>query len=141
MCGTGGDGAIRFTSAILPRYLRRAKSLEDLLPWLYLKGISSGDFGEALAALLGSSAPGLSASTITRLKEVWGVEAERWQRRDLTAKRYVYFWVDGIYFSARCQRRSKSTPLAGVKMHHLMRFSPALAVVPVVHRRDPRCFV
>ena len=94
-----GDGAIRFTSAILPRYLRRAKSLEDLLPWLYLKGISTGDFGEALAALLGSSAPGLSASTITRLKEVWGVEAERWQRRDLTAKRYVYFWVDGIYFS------------------------------------------
>ena len=92
-----GDGAIRFTSAILPRYLRRAKSLEDLLPWLYLKGISTGDFGEALAALLGSSAPGLSASTITRLKEVWGVEAERWQRRDLTAKRYVYFWVDGIY--------------------------------------------
>ena len=72
-----GDGAIRFTSAILPRYLRRAKSLEDLLPWLYLKGISTGDFGEALAALLGSSAPGLSASTITRLKEVWGVEAER----------------------------------------------------------------
>ena len=63
-----GDGAIRFTSAILPRYLRRAKSLEDLLPWLYL----TGDFGEALAALLGSSAPGLSASTITRLKEVWG---------------------------------------------------------------------
>ena len=96
-----GDGAIRFTSAILSRYLRRAKSLEDLLPWLYLKGISTGDFGEALAALLGSSAPGLSASTITRLKEVWGVEAERWQRRDLTAKRYVYFWVDGIYFSAR----------------------------------------
>ncbi len=82
-----GDGAIRFTSAILPRYLRRAKSLEDLLPWLYLKGISTGDFGEALAALLGSSAPGLSASTITRLKEVWGVEAERWQRRDLTASR------------------------------------------------------
>ena len=94
-----GDGAIRFTSAILPRYLRRAKSLEDLLPWLYLKGISTGDFGEALAALLGSSAPGLSASTITRLQEVWGVEAERWQRRDLTAKRYVYFWVDGIYWT------------------------------------------
>ena len=102
-----GDGAIRFTSAILPRYLRRAKSLEDLLPWLYLKGISTGDFGEALAALLGSSAPGLSASTITRLKEVWGVEAERWQRRDLTAKRYVYFWVDGIYFSARMEEEKQ----------------------------------
>ena len=74
---------------------------------LYLKGISTGDFGEALAALLGSSAPGLSASTITRLKEVWGVEAERWQRRDLTAKRYVYFWVDGIYFSARMEEEKQ----------------------------------
>ena len=66
-----GAGAIRFTSAILPRYLRRTKSLEDLLPWLYLRGISSGDFSEALAALLGARAPGLSASTIGRLKEVW----------------------------------------------------------------------
>ena len=82
-----GDGAIRFTSAILPRYLRRTKNLEDLLPWLYLKGISSGDFCDALAALLGLDAPSLSASTITRLKEVWGAEVERWQRRDLTAKR------------------------------------------------------
>ena len=91
-----GDGAIRFTSAILPRYLRRTKSLEDLLPWLYLKGISTGDFSEALAALLGTQAPGLSASTITRLKEVWQGELEHWQRRDLTAKRYVYFWADGI---------------------------------------------
>ena len=94
----------------LPRYLRRAKILEDLLPWLYLKGISTGDFGEALAALLASvGAPrrSLSASTITRLKEVWGVEAERWQRRDLTAKRYVYFWVDGIYFSARMEEEKQ----------------------------------
>ena len=98
-----GDGAIRFTSAILPRYLRRTKSLEDLLPWLYLKGISTGDFSEALAALLGAEAPGLSASTITRLKEVWGAEAERWQRRDLSARRYVYFWVDGIYFGTRME--------------------------------------
>ena len=109
-----GDGA-SFTSAILPRYLRRAKSLEDLLPWLYLKGISTGDFGEALAALLGSSAPGLSASTIgpRRLKEVWGVEAERWQRRDLTAKRYVYFWVDGIYFSARMEEEKQCILVIG----------------------------
>ena len=82
-----GAGAIRFTSAILPRYLRRTKSLEDLLPWLYLRGISSGDFSEALAALLGAQAPGLSASTIGRLKEVWQDEMERWQRRDLSAKR------------------------------------------------------
>ena len=84
-----GDGAIRFTSAILPRYLRRTKSLEDLLPWLYLKGISTGDFSEALAALLGTQAPGLSASTISRLKDVWGAGMERWQRRDLTAKQHL----------------------------------------------------
>ena len=102
-----GDGAIRFTSAILPRYLRRTKSLEDILPWLYLKGISTGDFSEALAALLGTQAPGLSASTITRLKEIWGVEMECWQRRDLTAKRYVYFWADGIYFGARMEEEKQ----------------------------------
>ncbi len=102
-----GDGAIRFTSSILPRYLRRTKSLEDLLPWLYLKGISTGDFSEALAALLGMKAAGLSASTISRLKEVWQDEAERWRRRDLTAKRYVYFWADGIYFSARMEEEKQ----------------------------------
>ncbi len=102
-----GNGAIRFTPTILPRYLRRTRSLEDLLPWLYLKGISTGDFSQALAALLGTQAPGLSASTITRLKEVWGTEMERWQRRDLTAKRYVYFWVDGIYFSARMEEEKQ----------------------------------
>ena len=102
-----GDGAIRFTPAILPRYLRRTKSLEDLLPWLYLKGISTGNFSEALAALLGNSAPGLSASTITRLKEVWGTEAECWQRRDLAARRYAYFWADGIYFGARMEEEKQ----------------------------------
>ena len=102
-----GDGAIAFTPAILPRYLRRTRSLEDLLPWLYLKGISTGDFRDALAALLGAEAPGLSASTITRLKEIWGGDAERWQQRDLTAKRYVYLWVDGIYFSARMEEEKQ----------------------------------
>ena len=85
----------------MPPYLRRAKSIEELLPWLYLKGISTGDFCEALAALLGPVAPGLSASTIARLKEVWQGELEHWQRRDLSAKRYVYFWADGVYFSPR----------------------------------------
>ena len=94
-------GPIRFTSAILPPYLRRARSLEELLPWLYLKGISTGDFGDALAALLGSDAPGLSATTIARLKATWTEDYERWQRRDLSARRYVYFWVDGIYFQPR----------------------------------------
>ena len=94
-------GRIGFTSSILPRYLRRSKSMEELLPWLYLKGISSGDFGEALAALLGPDAPGLTASTISRLKALWWDEYEAWQQRDLSARRYVYFWADGIYFSPR----------------------------------------
>ena len=96
-----GRGRIRFTSSILPPYLRRAKSVEDLLPWLYLKGISTGDFGEALAALLGPDAPGLSATTVIRLKTAWAEEYERWLRRDLSAKRYVYLWADGVYFSPR----------------------------------------
>jgi transposase-like protein len=95
------EAKIRFTSAILPRYLRRTRSLEELLPWLYLKGISTGDFSEALVALLGSDAPGLSASTISRLKEAWQTELDAWQARDLAGKRYVYFWVDGVYFNAR----------------------------------------
>ena len=80
--GAGEAGKIRFTSAILPPYLRRAKSIEELLPWLYLKGISTGDFTEALAALLGPDAPGLSASTITRLKDVWQGELARWEKRE-----------------------------------------------------------
>ena len=94
-------GRIDFTSLILPRYLRRSKSVEELLPWLYLKGISSGGFGEALSALLGPDAPGLSASTIARLKALWWEQYVAWQKRDLSAKRYVYFWADGVYFSPR----------------------------------------
>jgi len=97
-----GSG-IRFTSKILPPYLRRTRSIEELLPWLYLKGISTGDFSEALAALLGPDAPGLSASTISRLKEVWAGELQEWQHRDLSGKRYVYWWVDGLYFQVRLE--------------------------------------
>lgn len=92
---------LRFTSTILPPYLRRAKSIEELLPWLYLKGISTGDFSEALAALLGPDAAGLSATTITRLKADWWDDYERWSKRDLSARRYVYFWADGVYFTPR----------------------------------------
>ncbi len=92
---------IRFHSAILPPYMRRSRSIEDLLPWLYLKGVSTGDFTEALHALLGPDAPGLSASTISRLKESWQAELKAWQTRDLHQTRYGYFWVDGIYFEAR----------------------------------------
>jgi len=94
-------GRIKFTSVILPSYLRRAKSVEELLPWLYLKGISTGDFPEALAALLGPDAPGLTASTIGRLKAVWQDQYEAWRKRDLTARHYVYFWADGVYFKPR----------------------------------------
>ena len=94
---------IRFTPAILPPYARRSKSLEVLIPILYLKGISTGDFEEVLAALLGKDAPGLSASTISRLKEAWSDEHNRWKRRDLSARRYVYVWADGIYLQARLE--------------------------------------
>jgi transposase-like protein len=94
---------IRFTPAILPPYARRSKSLEVLIPILYLKGISTGDFEEALAALLGRQAPGLSASTISRLKEAWGDEHNRWKKRDLSARRYVYVWADGIHLQARLE--------------------------------------
>src|SRR5438876_1281698 len=100
-----GEGAerIRFTSAILPPYARRSKSLAVLIPILYLKGISSGDFEDALAALLGPDAGGLSASSIARLKEAWSDEHVRWSKRDLAAKRYAYFWVDGIHVQARLE--------------------------------------
>ena len=92
---------IKFTSKIVPPYLRKAKSIEDLPPWLYLKGISTGDFSEALAALLGPDAEGLSFSTITRLKAAWWEEYETWRKRDLKGKRYVYIWADGVYFTPR----------------------------------------
>ncbi|MBM3576073.1 MAG: IS256 family transposase [Alphaproteobacteria bacterium] len=101
--GAGDPERIRFTPAILPPYARRSKSLEMLIPILYLKGVSTGDFEEALAALLGKDAPGLSASTIARLKEVWLDEHKRWNERDLSTKRYVYVWADGIHLQARLE--------------------------------------
>jgi putative transposase len=94
---------IRFHSALLPPYIRRSTSLEALLPWLYLKGISTGDFSEALQALLGPDAPGLSPATLSRLKQGWQDELAQWQQRDLSGKRYVYFWVDGVYFQTRLE--------------------------------------
>ncbi len=95
-----GQG-IKFNSSLLPPYLRKTKSVEDVLPWLYLKGISTGDFQEALQALLGSKAKGLSASTISRCKRIWEEEHEKWSRRNLKNKRYVYIWADGTYFNVR----------------------------------------
>lgn len=98
--GAGAD-KITFTPSILPRYLRKARSVEDLLPWLYLKGVSSGDFQEALAALLGPNAKGLSATTISRLKADWWEDYQAWQKRDLSTRRFLYIWADGVYFKPR----------------------------------------
>ena len=91
----------RFTSQILPPYPRRTKSVEELIPWSYRKGISTGDFSEALEALLGPDAPGLSATTVVRLKDVWRREYEAWSKRDLSGQRFVYIWADGIYSNVR----------------------------------------
>src|SRR5713226_6669667 len=97
------DQAEKFSSKILPPYLRKTKSLEELIPWLYLKGISTGDFNEALAALLGPDAKGLSATTVTRLKGIWQEEYRRWGQRSLEGKQYVYVWADGIHFNIRLE--------------------------------------
>lgn len=91
----------RFHSGLLPPYLRRTRSIEELLPWLYLKGISTGDFSEALTALLGEGAAGLSAATLSRLKQQWRTEHDTWAARDLSAHRYLYWWCDGIHFNLR----------------------------------------
>jgi putative transposase len=99
----GDPGRIRFSPSILPSYMRRSKSIETLLPILYLKGISTGDFSEALAALLGKDASGLSATSISRLKEGWSNEHAAWRKRDLSSKRYVYIWADGIHLQARLE--------------------------------------
>ena len=96
----GGHG-LHFRSELLPPYIKRTKSVETVLPWLYLKGISTGDFSEALAALLGKNAQGLSAGTISRLKQCWVNEYDDWRLRDLSKESYVYIWADGIYFNIR----------------------------------------
>jgi putative transposase len=92
-----------FTSAILPPYLRKTRSLEGLLPWLYLKGISTGDFSEALQAILGPDAPNLSATTVTRLKAIWEEDHRAWSKRSLAGKHYVYVWADGVHFNIRLE--------------------------------------
>jgi putative transposase len=101
------DERIRFTSAILPRWARRSRSLDALLPILYLRGVSMGDFQEALAALLGKEAPNLSPSVIARLRGEWEADHARWQRRDLSARRYVYIWADGVYLQARMEPQAE----------------------------------
>jgi putative transposase len=103
--GTGER--VRFTSAILPRWCRRSRSIDALLPILYLRGISTGDFQEALAALLGTGAPNLSPSVIARLKGDWQADHEHWQQRDLSARQYVYIWADGVYLQARMEPQAE----------------------------------
>src|SRR3954462_3063003 len=106
--GTGVEGErIRFTSSILPRWARRTTSLDALLPVLYLRGVSMGDFQEALGALLGKEAANLSPSAIARLRDTWQADYARWQRRDLAARRYVYIWADGIYLQARMEPQAE----------------------------------
>lgn len=97
-------GVSGFTSEILPRFLRRVPSINNLLPILYLKGISTGDFPTALKAILGSDAKNISANTIVRLKESWESEYAEWSKRDLSTKKYVYFWVDGIHINVRLEK-------------------------------------
>jgi transposase-like protein len=106
--GAASDGdRVRFSSSILPKWARRTRSLDALLPILYLRGISTGDFQEALAALLGRDAPNLSPSVIARLSAEWQAEYEHWQRRDLSARRYVYLWADGVYLQARMEEHAE----------------------------------
>lgn len=96
---------IEFSSVIVPKYVRKSKSVEVLIPWLYLKGVSTGDFTDALSAILGNDAVGLSAGTVSRLKAIWAEDLKEWQRRDLKGKRYIYFWVDGVYCNVRMSDR------------------------------------
>ncbi len=104
--GEGGE-RIGFTSAILPRWARRTRSLDALLPILYLRGVSMGDFGEALAALLGKDAANLSPSVVARLRDEWEADYTGWQGRDLSARRYVYIWADGVYLQARMEPQAE----------------------------------
>jgi transposase-like protein len=106
--GAAGEAdRIRYSSALIPQWARRTKSLDALLPALYLRGVSAGDFQEALASLLGKDAANLSPSVISRLKGEWEVEYERWRQRDLSARRYVYLWADGVYLQARLEPQAE----------------------------------
>jgi len=107
-------GGARFNSSLLPPYLKRARSIEELIPWLYLKGISTGDYQEALAALLGDQAKGLSANTVSRLKKQWEDEHTEWRQRDLSDRRYVYWWADGVYSNVRMDDRLCLLVIIGV---------------------------
>jgi putative transposase len=102
------DQRVCFSSSILPPYLRKSKSVEELIPWLYLKGISTGDFSEALQALIGPDTPGFSPNVVVRLKEQWSQEYDTWCQRDLSGQQYVYVWADGIYANIRLEDEANS---------------------------------
>lgn len=108
-----GSG-VKFNAMLLPPYLKRASSVEELLPWLYLKGVSTGDFSEALSALLGPEAKGVSPATISRLKAKWSGEHQDWQQRSLQQQGYVYIWADGSYFNIRADERQGILVIIGV---------------------------
>jgi transposase-like protein len=109
---------IKFNSLLIPPYLKRTESIEELLPVLYLKGISTGDFSEALKSLLGANAKGLSAGTISRLKQQWQEEHKSWSKRDLERKHYVYIWADGVYFNIRSEEAKQCIlVIIGVNEH------------------------
>ncbi len=110
-------GGARFNSSLLPPYLKRARSIEELIPWLYLKGVSTGDYQEALSALLGDQAKGLSANTVSRLKQGWIDEHRAWSQRALGERRYVYWWADGVYSNVRLDDRLCLLVIIGVTEH------------------------
>lgn len=97
------ESRVKFSSSILPPYLRRSKAIDELIPWLYLKGISTGDFSEALQSLTGGPVDAVSATTIVRLKETWAQDYDAWNKRDLTSKQYAYIWADGIHVNVRLE--------------------------------------
>lgn len=102
-----GDESVKFSSQILPPYVRRSKSIEAALPYLYLKGISSGDFEPVMTALLGKEATGFSADTILRLRKTWQEDMDKWDQRRLESKNYVYMWADGVYLQARLEEEKQ----------------------------------
>ncbi len=106
-----------FNSSLLPPYLKRARSMDELIPWLYLKGVSTGDYQQALSALLGEDAKGLSANTVSRLKSKWADEHAQWRTRDLSDRRYVYWWADGVYSNVRMDDKLCLLVIIGVTEH------------------------
>jgi len=134
--GATTGARIRFTSNILPKWARRTKSLDALLPVLYLRGISAGDFQEALSALLGKEAPNLSSAVIARLKGEWEDEYRQWQRRDLSARQYVYVWADGAGRTSLCGGVGRGGPAPLLPDHGMRGSGASLAVDGPVGRRD-----